>query len=150
MMSLPCTYQTLLRRGIGWLEHLQPLVLLVARCHVGWVFWRSGLTKIDDWSTTVALFESEYAVPVLPPAVAAVMGTAGELLLPWLLFLGLAGRLGAAGLSVVNLVAVLSLPDMPEAALQLHIFWGSWLLALVVWGPGAWSLDGWWRRRQGW
>jgi hypothetical protein len=27
------------------------------------------------------------------------------------------------------------------AALQLHVFWGSLLAGLVLWGPGRWSLD---------
>ena len=138
------------RRVTGWLECLQPLALLLARWHVGLVFFRSGLTKLEDWSTTLALFESEYAVPLLPPEVAAVAGTTGETLLPLLLFAGLGGRFAAAGLSVVNVVAVLSLPDMPEPAFQLHVFWGCLLLAVLLWGPGRWSVDGWWRQRRGW
>jgi putative oxidoreductase len=137
------------RRLIGWLEHLQPLALLLARWHVGLVFFRSGLTKLEDWESTLALFEQEYAVPLLPPDIAAVAGTMGEMLLPLLLFVGLGGRFGAAGLSVVNVVAVLSLADMPEPAFQLHVFWGCLLLAVLLWGPGRWSVDGWWRQRRG-
>lgn len=136
-------------RAVRGLEALQPLALLLARWHVGLVFFRSGLVKLEDWDTTLALFESEYAVPLLPPHVAAVAGTLGEVMLPLLLFVGVAGRFGAAGLSVVNVVAVLSLPDMPEPARQLHVYWGSLLAALVLWGPGAWSVDGWLRRRGG-
>ncbi|HEY0821916.1 MAG TPA: DoxX family membrane protein, partial [Rhizobacter sp.] len=99
------------------------------------------LTKIHDWDTTLALFADEYQVPLLPPPVAAVMGTAGELVLPVLLLLGLGGRFAALGLSVVNAVAVLSLAEIAPAALQQHVFWGSLLLALLLWGPGKWSLD---------
>ena len=55
----------------------------------------SGLTKIHDWSITVALFTDEYHVPLLPPGVAALMGTATELSMPVLLALGLATRFGA-------------------------------------------------------
>jgi putative oxidoreductase len=72
-----------------------------------------------------------------------VAGTTGELVLPVLLVFGLAGRFAAAGLSVVNLVAVLSLAEIAEAALQGHMFWGSLLAALLLWGPGRWSLDRW-------
>ena len=139
-----------LRAALLGLERLQPLALLWVRWHVGLVFFRAGLTKVQDWESTLLLFEHEYAVPLLPPEVAAVMGTAGELLLPLLLFVGVAGRFGAAGLSVVNVVAVLSLPGMPEAAFQLHVFWGCLLLAVLLWGPGRWSVDGWWRQRLGW
>jgi putative oxidoreductase len=61
--------------------------------------------------------------------------------------LGLGGRVAAAGLSVVNIVAVLSLADIAPAALQQHVFWGSLLLALLLWGPGRWSADALLRRR---
>ena len=46
------------------------------------------------------------------------------------------GRVAALGLFVVNAVAVLSLADIAPAALQQHQFWGSLLLALLLWGPG--------------
>ena len=58
-----------------------------------------------------------------------------------LLVLGLGGRFAALGLSVMNVVAVLSVPEMPEAAFALHVFWGSLLAGLVLWGPGRWSAD---------
>jgi putative oxidoreductase len=128
-------------RFVQTLEALQPAAQLAARLYVAQVFFMSGLTKIHDWDTTLALFADEYKVPLLSPPVAAVMGTAGELVLPVLLLLGLGGRFAALGLSVVNLVAVLSLTEIAPAALQQHLFWGSLLLALVLWGPGKWSLD---------
>ncbi len=135
------------RRAIGALETLQPLALLGARLFVAQAFFLSGLTKVRDWETTLLLFENDYAVPLLPPHVAAVAGTAGELALPVLLALGLAGRFAAAGLSVVNVVAVLSLAEVAPAALQQHQFWGALLLAVLLWGPGRWSADGWLARR---
>lgn len=131
------------------LDALQPAAQLAARLYVGAAFFRSGLTKIADWETTLLLFQEEYAVPLLPPPVAAVMGTAGELVLPVLLVLGLFGRFGALGLSVVNVVAVLSLAEIADAALQQHVFWGSLLAALALWGPGKWSVDAWWWPRVG-
>ena len=68
------------RRAIATLEQAQPLAQLAARLYVAQVFFASGLTKLRDWETTLALFADEYAVPLLPPAVAALLGTAGELL----------------------------------------------------------------------
>lgn len=130
-------------RAISLLEHLQPAAQLAARVYVASVFFRSGLTKLRDFDTTIALFMDEYHVPLLDPTVAAVAGTAGELVLPVLLAFGLAGRFAAAGLSVMNVVAVLSLTEIAEAALQGHVFWGSLLAALLLWGPGRWSVDGW-------
>ena len=130
-------------RVVRLLEALQPLAQLAARLYIARVFLLSGLTKIRDWDITLALFEDEYQVPLLSPALAATLGTAGELVLPVLLAFGLAGRFAAAGLSVVNAVAVISLAEIAPAALQQHVFWGSLLVALVLWGPGRWSLDRW-------
>lgn len=139
--SLPSRLWLLGERVIGALQALQPLALLAARCYVASVFFRSGLTKLRDWDTTLALFSDEYHVPLLNPTVAAFLGTGAELALPVLLVLGLFGRFAAAGLTVLNVVAVISLMDVPEAALMGHVFWGSLLLALLLWGPGAISLD---------
>jgi len=125
------------------MENLRPVALLLARLYVASVFFRSGLTKIRDFDTTLALFVDEYHVPLLNPTVAAYLGTGAELLFPVLLVVGLATRFAAAGLSVLNVVAVLSLAEIAEAALQGHVFWGSLLAALVLWGPGRWSLDHW-------
>ena len=132
----------LAERAIALLETLQPVAQLLARCYVASVFFRSGLTKLHDWDTTLALFVDEYHVPLLNPTVAAYLGTAAELALPVLLVLGLGGRFAAAGMFVLNIVAVLSLAEIADAALQQHVFWGSLLAGLVLWGPGRWSLDG--------
>lgn len=137
----------LARRAIGRLETLQPLAQLAARVYLAQVFLLAGLTKVRDWETTLLLFENEYAVPLLSPALAAWLGTGGELVLPVLLLLGLGGRIAALGLFVVNAVAVLALPEISAAALQQHQFWGSLLLALLLWGPGRWAADTWLARR---
>ncbi|WP_374672966.1 DoxX family protein [Ideonella sp.] len=129
------------QRAVAALERLQPVALLAARLYVARVFFLSGLTKLRDWDTTVLLFTEEYRVPLLSPVAAAWAGTAGELLLPVLLALGLGGRVAAAGLLVVNGVAVISLPELTEAAAQQHLFWGCLLTGLLLWGPGRWSID---------
>ena len=128
------------------LDALQPLAALLARLYVGQVFFLSGLTKLRDWGTTVALFTDEYKVPLLSPTVAAALGTAGELVLPVLLVLGLAGRFSALGLFVVNAVAVISLSEIAPAALQQHILWGTLLAALAIYGMGPWAVDKWLKR----
>ena len=108
---------------------------------MGWTFFAAGLTKLRDRDTTLALFADGYRVPLLTPEVAAVAATAGEIVLPVLLVAGLAGRFAAAGLSVVDIVVVISLAEIAPAALQQHPFWGSLLIAVLLWGPGHWSLD---------
>lgn len=132
---------TLAQRAIAALDRTQPLALLAARLYVAQVFFLSGLTKLRDWDITVALFTDEYKVPLLSPEVAAAAGTAGELVLPVLLALGLGGRFAALGLSVVNGVAVISLAEIAPAALQQHILWGCLLIGVLLWGPGRWALD---------
>lgn len=125
------------------LDALRPLAALLARLYVAQVFFLSGLTKLRDWETTVALFTDEYHVPLLSPSVAAAMGTAGELVLPVLLVLGLGGRFSALGLFVVNAVAVISLSEIAPAAFQQHVLWGSLLAALAIFGSGPWAFDRW-------
>ncbi len=117
----------LAERAFALLETLQPAALLLARCYVASVFFRSGLTKLHDWDTTLALFMDEYHVPLLNPTLAATLGTAAEVALPVLLVFGLGGRFAALGLFVLNIVAVLSLAEIADAAFQQHVFWGSLL-----------------------
>jgi putative oxidoreductase len=122
------------------------LFLLGIRVWVGWDFLKSGLLKIGSWQNTLFLFQQEYHTPLLPPAVAAVAGTAGELAFPVLLFAGVASRLSALGLFAVNVMAVVSyahvlLGEGFEAALAQHYLWGFSLLVLMVFGPGKLSID---------
>jgi len=124
-----------------YFEYPQHLALLLARCYVAWVFFASGLTKLNDWETTLFLFEYEYQVPFLSPAVAAFLGTAGEIILPVLLAFGISTRFAALGLSVVNIVAVISLEEIAPAAFAGHVIWGLLLGLNVLWGSGILAID---------
>lgn len=140
------------KRIRGWLEIAANPLDLGIRLYVANVFFKSGLTKIEDWDKTVFLFEEIYRVPLLPPAAAAALGTFGELVFPPLLALGLAARFSAASLSIVNVTAVVSFWHVigeNEAALMSHVFWGSLLLVTLLHGPGRLSLDHWISRRLG-
>ncbi len=129
------------------LDKLQPILLLGFRLYVSRVFLMSGLTKIHDWSITVALFTDEYHVPVLPPALAALMGTATELSMPVLLALGLATRFGAFVLFFFNIIAVVSYAALPDIAVKDHILWGTMILVILLCGPGKISVDYWLEQR---
>jgi len=140
--------KTLIAHSLRWtarVDLFQPIALLAVRLYVASVFWASGHEKLRDWSSTLALFHDEFKVPVLAPDVAAYLGTFGELFFPALLVLGLFGRFSAAGLFFVNVMAVLSYPQLwgfeCPAAVNSHFFWGALLLMLVVFGPGKLSLD---------
>jgi putative oxidoreductase len=132
------------------LDHLTPLALLALRLFVALAFWRAGVVKWDDPSGTAYLFDDEYQVPLLAPAVAATLATWTELVLPWLLALGLGTRVVAAVLFVYNIVAVVSYPALWPDGLwhglvggdfNDHKAWGLMLLALLALGAGRWSLD---------
>jgi putative oxidoreductase len=129
------------------IDKLQPLLLLGFRLYVARVFFLSGLTKIRDWSITVALFTDEYHVPVLSPAVAAALGTATELSMPVLLALGVGSRFAAGVLFIFNIVAVISYQALPDTAVKDHILWGTMLLVLTICGPGKIAVDTWLERR---
>ena len=103
----------------------------------------SALTKIHDWSVTLALFTDEYHVPILPPAVAATLGTATELSMPVLLALGVGSRFAAGVLFIFNIVAVVSYQALPDTAVKDHILWGTMLLVLTICGPGKIAVDTW-------
>ena len=122
-------------------EWLAPGLDFGIRLLIGSVFFQSGLSKIASWSSTVALFENEYAVPGLPPEVAAYLGTGVELFMPVLLVLGLSARASAAVLFVFNIIAVISYPDLSEVGLEDHQYWGLLLLVTLLHGPGKLSLD---------
>ncbi|OOE43895.1 hypothetical protein BZG06_10280 [Salinivibrio kushneri] len=130
------------------LTPLQPLLLLVGRVYVAWIFFQSGLIKYQNWDSTLYLFEFEYQVPLLPWQLAAYLGTAAELILPVFVALGLLARPMTLALFVFNIVAVASYPLLWERGYDDHIMWGVILLVVSVWGPGWFNLDNWLARKQ--
>lgn len=142
MNSMIKTFCPIVRPAIKFIDYLQPVLDLGLRLWVAKVFFASGLTKIKSWETTLWLFEEEYMVPVLSPQIAAVMATAAELFLPVLLVLGLAARFGAAGLFILNAVAVLSYAEsLGAVGIKDHVLWGTMLLVTFIHGPGKLALD---------
>jgi putative oxidoreductase len=123
------------------LEFATPALDLGVRILIGLVFFQSGLTKLASWSTTLALFQGEYSVPLLPPTLAAWLGTAAEVGFPVFLILGLGSRYAAFGLFIFNVIAVISYPDLSAVGLKDHQYWGLFLLVTLLHGPGKLSLD---------
>jgi len=114
------------------------ILQLGMRVGVGLVFFNAGLLKYRSFEFAIKLFEDEYKVPVLAPAVAARIAMVNELTTSTLLFLGLATRL--ATLPLLGMISVIQLFVYPNAWPD-HVLWGSVLIFLLTRGPGALSLD---------
>ena len=139
--SLLLSANQIYRRIIEKVSMLEPVALLAARLYVGWAFFSSGLTKLNNWDSTLFLFEEEYHVPLLPYELAAYLGTAAEIILPLLLMAGLASRFSALGLYFVNIVAGISLENIAAAAYAQHVLWGTLLLQVVIFSGGRFAFD---------
>jgi len=131
-------------QGCRLLERSVPHTLLALVCRVAMagIFLQSGRTKVQGWLTvtdnTVALFATEYKLPVLPPELAAHLATYAEHLFPLLLVLGLFTRLSALALLLMTLTIQLFVyPD----AWPTHLSWAAALLYLVTHGAGPVSAD---------
>lgn len=133
------TLRTAVKRVLGG-KPVLPLSLatLVARAAVVTVFARSASAHLADWNTTLFLFEDEYRVPLLPPAVAAMLGVGVEMVGSALLALGLWTRLAAVAL--LTLITVIQVFVYP-AAWPEHLQWAAPLALLVSLGGGRLSLD---------
>lgn len=133
----------MINRLNGLLDRIpRDVVSLALRIFPAMVFFQSGRTKVEGLfsikDSTWFLFEHEYALPLIPSNIAAVMATTAEHLLPVLIILGLATRLSALGL--LGMTAVIQIFVYPDAWVT-HGLWASALLALVAIGPGRLSLD---------
>ncbi|ETI60806.1 DoxX family protein [Marinomonas profundimaris] len=133
----------------------ESLILFLARFAIAAVFWKSGQTKIEGFSldiiamkmqlgwpqitdSTYFLFEHEYALPLLPTAIAATLATLAEHILPILILAGLFTRLAALGLAGMTLVIqLLVYPD----AYPTHATWLAIALLLMYRGGGRLSFD---------
>jgi putative oxidoreductase len=114
------------------------IIQLGMRIGVGMVFFNAGLLKYKSFEFAVKLFEDEYKVPVLAPAIAARLAMINELTTSTLLFLGLATRL--ATLPLLGMISVIQIFVYPNAWPD-HVLWGSVLIFLLTRGPGPFSLD---------
>ena len=111
---------------------------LLFRLAIASVFLPAGLLKIASWQSTIALFQDEYKVPLLPPVIAATMATVFELGCSSLLIAGLGTRL--ATLPLVGQIVTVQLFVYPQAWHE-HLIWGSILLFLLTRGGGTISVD---------
>jgi putative oxidoreductase len=119
-----------------------PIMLLIMRLWMARIFWYSGLVKISDWQSTIALFQYEYKVPIINPELAAYMATMTELTCPILLTLGIATRFATIPMLIMTAVIQLTYFNSNE-----HFYWAMLLGTILCLGPGKISLDYWVRRK---
>lgn len=134
-----------------WLFGFVPasLALLILRLTLALPFYKSGLTRWDDWFTlsfgAKALFADEYRLHVFGQAIAfpfpdvvATLSSSAEIALPILLAFGFLTRYAATGLLCMTAVIQLVYPDGWQ---NFHLPWATMALAIMAFGPGAISLD---------
>ncbi len=127
-------------RGIA-ARFAAPVLDLAFRLYVAHAFFISGQGRLKDflngtWDRQVFLFEHEHPVPGVDPLFASYATTAGELVLPVLVALGLFARFGAAGLFIMALVIQLTYQQNAE-----HLLWMALAASIFIKGPGALSVD---------
>jgi putative oxidoreductase len=117
-------------------KYLFSALVFFMRFWMAKIFWYSGLTKIDNWKSTVYLFKYEYAVPIIPAELAAAMATAIELTAPILLLIGFMTRIAAAPMICMVAVIQFTYLDLID-----HLYWAILLCTIMFYGPGRYSLD---------
>ncbi len=118
------------------------LYTLMMRVAIFLVFFQSARTKVEGLlmikESTFFLFQYEYALPLLPPHLAAYMATYSEHFFSLLILLGLATRFAA--LPLLGMTLVIQIFVYPEAY-TVHLSWAAMLVALAALGGGRFSLD---------
>lgn len=132
------------------------LIILLARIGLATTFWLSGQSKVDGlkvnvlggppltlgWpeisSGAVSLFKDEHCLPFIPPTITAIMAAGAEHLFSFLIIIGLATRISAAGLLAMTIVIEIFV--YPEAW-PTHTIWACAALVLIFHGAGKISLD---------
>jgi putative oxidoreductase len=117
------------------------LIALAARVFPAAVFWQSGQTKVAGFHlkpSAIALFQNEYQLPLIDPAIAAHISAFSEHFFPILLVIGLAARFSA--LALLFMTAVIEIFVYPDAW-PTHGVWAACFLVVISRGPGWLSLD---------
>ena len=130
------------------------IVNLYLRLWLGFAFWKSAATKVQDVTTvspfgfdiplihlpysitqsTYMLFEYEFGMPY--PELSALLATFAEVLLPLMLLFGFGSRIAALGLFIMTVVI-----ELTYGHDSMHMAWWMVSAVLVTAGPGRFSAD---------
>ncbi len=145
----------------------EPFFNLLLRLVVAWDFFKSGLTRVEGWKfftsmsvsaehwqKQVGLFTDIHPLPLVPAAIAALVATTAEIVLPILLAIGLFTRVPALGLLIMTAIIEFVAAQTPQGienniANHQHVLWMLLFSYLVIRGGGPLSLDGFVARRRG-
>ena len=124
------------------------LTMAILRIALALPFWKSAMTKWDDWFTLsfgalasfgdfrLHILGAEYPYPA--PELMAYASAVCEFTFPILLVLGLFTRYAALGLLGMTAIIQLTVPDGWQT---YHLPWASMALAILTFGPGRFALD---------
>jgi putative oxidoreductase len=144
--------ESLRRRALDLLEHVQWLAPLLGRLAVGLVFVSTGWGKVHNLAKVTNFFQ-ELGIPA--PGFNAVLVGYSELICGTLLVLGLLTRLATIPLVVSMVIAILTAKRADIHSLFDLVGFDEFtylcvLVMIAVLGPGGASLDRLIARRLGW
>ncbi len=126
---------------------IAPVANLIARVYVGLIFFQSGLSKVEDWQTTLSKFQTEWALPILSPGMSAWLATAGEMVLSIMLIIGFFTRFSACGLLIMVLIIEFVVFNGASADRQYY-YWMLIFGFLVGYGGDKLSIDAFLSRKK--
>ena len=123
-----------------WLGRFPLSILqLMMRFGVGLYWFKGALLRIQSPEFGLKLFQDEYKVPFLDPALAMHLANFNETVCSGLLFLGLFSRLATLPLLIQQLL-IIQIFVFPQSYVD-SLLQGSCLLFILTRGPGVFSLD---------
>jgi len=136
MTHFPTCISNFICRTNCFLSSLTSFVNLILRLYLANIFFKSGLVKVSNWTSTLYLFQYEYKVPIISYGVAAFLATFIELVGSTTLALGFATRYSALALLIMTAVMNYTYQEVPE-----NYYWMLILAALLTQGGKKLSID---------
>lgn len=117
-------------------NRLSCFLLLSIRIWIGLIFLKAGLTKTDNFDTTIMLFTYEYMIPFFSPILLAILATFFEIICGFCLIFGFLTRLSSLPFIAMTIVIQSMVFQNQE-----HFYWLFLLTTLMIYGGGRLSID---------